>query len=266
MKLLILSDLHLEMAPFEPSASAVQQADVIVLAGDIHPGTQGLAWAARAFPGKPVVYVAGNHEFYDGHWDDTLAALRARARELGIHFLENDAVTIGGVRFLGCSLWTDFDLDGARKHDAAMREAMNFMMDYRVIRVNSAWGRLTPQHALDRHRESRAWLERALADPAPPAVVVTHHFPSRRSVLPRYAGDALNPAFGSDLPAALLARARLWIHGHTHGSLAYAVGEGVNQARVVCNPRGYPLVSGRFENPDFDAGYLVSVGVDEWDS
>lgn len=258
MKLLVLSDLHLEMAPFVPPVQAVRQADVVVLAGDIHTDTQGLAWAAQAFPGKPVVYVAGNHEFYGGHWEHTLAHMRLRAGELDIHLLENDAVTLGGVRFLGCSLWTDFDLGGPEQHDAAMRAAWKSMMDYRRIHVDSASLWLTPQHTLDRHRESRSWLARTLAEPAPHTVVVTHHFPSRRSVSPRFTGDSLNPAFGSDLPEGLLTKAGLWVHGHTHDSVAYAVGSGAGGSRVVCNPRGYPLANGRFENPGFDAGCLVS--------
>lgn len=257
MKLLILSDLHLEMAPFVPPAQAVRQADVIVLAGDIHVGTQGLAWAAQAFAGKPVVYVAGNHEFYGGHWRDTLARLRFRARELGIHFLENNAVTLYGVRFLGCSLWTDFDLDSPTRHDVAMRAALKSMMDYRQIRVDSTSVWLTPQHTLERHRESRAWLARALAELAPSTVVITHHFPCRRSVSSRFAGDSLNPAFGSDLPEGLLAQAGLWVHGHTHDSVAYFIEHGGRRGRVVCNPRGYPQAQGGFENPRFNRDHLV---------
>jgi predicted phosphodiesterase len=264
MKLLILSDLHLEMAPFKPPEPAVRQADVIVLAGDIHIGTQGLAWAAGAFrgSGKPVVYVAGNHEFYSGHWDDTLAHLRVRARELGIHFLENDAVILHGVRFLGCSLWTDFEIDGAQQRDAAMRAALKSMNDYRLIHVDSTSVWLTPQHTLERHRESRAWLAGALADPAfstSPTVVVTHHLPCPQSVMPWFVGDPLNPSYASDLPEALLTQADLWIHGHTHDSAAYAIGQGAKQTRVVCNPRGYPQTVHGFQNMEFDAGSLVSV-------
>jgi Icc-related predicted phosphoesterase len=259
LKLLIFSDLHLEMAPFTPPASAVRQADVIVLAGDIHPGTQGLAWAAQAFPGKPVVYVAGNHEFYDGHWDDTLTRLRAQARELGVHFLENDAVILGGVRFLGCSLWTDFEIDGAQQRDAAMQTALRSMMDYRLIRVDSVSDWLTPQHTLERHRESRAWLERALADSSLPTVVVTHHFPCPQSVVPWFAGDSLNPSYGSDLPQTLLTQAGLWIHGHAHDSLDYTVGQGANPTRVLCNPRGYPQTMNGFSNMEFDEGYLITL-------
>ena len=63
LKLLVLSDLHLEFAPFMPAPAAVDAADVVVLAGDICNGTKAIPWARQAFGSKPVVYVAGNHEF-----------------------------------------------------------------------------------------------------------------------------------------------------------------------------------------------------------
>ena len=100
MKLLALSDLHLEFAPFVPDPAAVAAADVVVLAGDIHQGARGMAWARSAFTGKRIIYVAGNHEFYGHHWDAHLALLRAQAGLHGIDFLENDTVTIDGIRFL----------------------------------------------------------------------------------------------------------------------------------------------------------------------
>jgi len=112
MKLLVLSDLHLEFAPFVPEPAAVAAADVVVLAGDISPGTKAIAWARQAFPGKPVVYVAGNHEFYRCDWDKLPGALREEAKKHDVHFLENEAVTIEGVRFVGATLWTDFALFG----------------------------------------------------------------------------------------------------------------------------------------------------------
>src|SRR5687768_17337023 len=107
MRIRVLSDLHCEFEPYSPPPAA---ADVVVLAGDIHHATKGLDWAAGHFPGQTVVYVAGNHEYYGESLPKLTQQLRERAAELGIAFLENDAITIGGVRFLGCTLWTDVQL------------------------------------------------------------------------------------------------------------------------------------------------------------
>src|SRR3989442_5778678 len=109
MKLLVLSDLHLEFAAFELDRTAAEAADVVVLAGYIHQGTEGIGWARQTFPDKPIVYVAGNHEFYGHHWTRLLDELRLQAGAHGVHFLENESITVQGIRFLGCSLWTDFE-------------------------------------------------------------------------------------------------------------------------------------------------------------
>ncbi|WP_454905035.1 metallophosphoesterase family protein [Variovorax gossypii] len=109
MKVLVLSDLHLEFAPFEPAPDL--EFDLVILAGDIHsPAAAALDWAADRFRGKPIVAIAGNHEYFRSEMDQELEKMRSRAKELGIHFLDCDEVVIAGVRFFGCTLWTDFRL------------------------------------------------------------------------------------------------------------------------------------------------------------
>ena len=61
MRLHILCDLHLE---FGSTRIPPANADVVVLAGDIHLGREGRRWARNQFPHKPIIYVLGNHEFY----------------------------------------------------------------------------------------------------------------------------------------------------------------------------------------------------------
>lgn len=109
MKALILSDLHLEFAPFEPAPDL--EFDVVILAGDIHsPAKRAVQWAADTFRGKSVVYLPGNHEYYDGRLDTTLAEARRAADGSNVHVLDGDELVIDGVRFLGATLWTDFAL------------------------------------------------------------------------------------------------------------------------------------------------------------
>jgi len=268
MKLLVLSDLHVEFEPFVPDEAALRRADAVVLAGDIHTVAEGVRWARQAFPKFPVIYVAGNHEFYGGHWTKTLDEIRAAARELDVGFLENESMVIGDVRFLGCSLWTDFALDGEEQRAAAMRAAESAMNDYRLIDASPlAQGpgatrkhKLSALHTLERHRESLAWLARELAVETPlKTVVVTHHFPHHLSISPKYAGDRLNPAFGSELPKEMLTKADLWIHGHTHDSVYYAIDFQRRQVKVVANPRGYPQRGVGFENDEFDSSRILEV-------
>lgn len=250
MKIHILSDLHLEFGKsFEAPTT---DADVIVLAGDIHSHTHGLDWAAAqpAFGGKPILYVPGNHEFFGCELVEMRAEMYRKAEALRadghrIHVLDMDAMEIGGVRFLAATCWTDYLLFGEGSRFHSMREARR-MNDHRLISYLAGRGQLDnytrrsspflPEHAERFHGRARAWLsERLVQTYEGKTVVVTHHLPSRRSVATRFEDDLLSAAFASDLDD-LVARADLWIHGHTHDGLDYRLGK----CRVVCNPRGYP--------------------------
>src|ERR1700691_3069482 len=113
MKLAIYSDLHNEFEPFELDPSMLSTVDLIVLAGDIGTRHRGVEWTktwAHAIPRTPILMIAGNHEFYGGHFDKVIDEMREAANGTNIQILENDQVVIDGVRFLGCTLWTDFKL------------------------------------------------------------------------------------------------------------------------------------------------------------
>lgn len=258
MKLAVFSDLHCECLAFLPEAVALA-ADVVVLAGDIHNGEAALIEARAMFPQQPIVQVAGNHEFYDGQWQDLLPRLRETARRLDIHLLENDAVVLDGVRFLGATLWTDFELYArpGRPRLLSAAEAKERMLtrmaDFRAIQWEDRL--LEPDDTVVLHRQSRQWLAAELGRRHDGStVVVTHHLPSIASVAPEYARASTNTAFASDLDD-LFGTMDLWIHGHTHHSFDYRCG----RTRVLANPRGYPLTHGGMENPAFDPGRVIEV-------
>ncbi len=233
MRAHILCDLHLEFGavPVPPA-----DADVVVLAGDIHIGREGRRWARRRFPDKPVVYVLGNHEFYRHSLPDLTETLKRETEGSNIHVLENSAAEIHGFTFLGCTLWTDFQL--ANDPESAMRAAESVMTDYKVI-LNSSENRvLRAPDTAQLHAESVLWLKGELAKCNPArTVIVTHHAPSPRSEAPYHKNGPLTGAFASKLDA-LIERSSvpLWIHGHTHHNVDYRIGS----TRMLTNQRGYP--------------------------
>lgn len=254
MRIYAVNDLHIEIGRWEPSVETVSSADLIVLAGDIGRHVDGLIWARDVFAGKRVVYVAGNHEFYGAEYHETRRELRRTARELEIDLLENDEVVIDGVRILGCTLWTDFRLFGSEA--CAMGHARRRMNDFLRIRFEgSPTVSLRPEDTVTLHRQSRAWLEGKLAEPfAGQTVVVTHHAPSLASIAPCWKDDLLTAAFASHLDP-LVARADLWLHGHTHAFADHRVGD----CRVVCNPRGYVVDGRALEATGWDPELVVEV-------
>lgn len=273
MRFLVLSDLHLEFAPHDVTGE--DGFDAVILAGDIHaPGRRAVAWALGqpAFAGKPVVLLAGNHEFYDTCLPDELQAIRDAALGSNVHFLSRTSVVLddpagGQVRVLGCTLWTDFEFaDAGFASDQVMNmfRASRYMSDYRAISLPDEDGGLstkprrlfTPKDALERHLSERAWLLEQLSTPFNgKTVVVSHHGPSGLSVSPKFRGDELNSSFVSELPSTFFEVPALWVHGHTHASADYILGN----TRVLCNPRGYRRRDGSFENPQFDASLVAAV-------
>src|SRR3954470_22041676 len=130
MKLHVVSDLHAGFGAFDPPET---DADVLVLAGDVDVGVRGIELAKAWARGRPVLYVAGNHEFYGEAVPRHVGKMADAAKGSSVELLENREVEIGGVRFLGCTLWTDFELFGDRAR--CMAAAQSAMNDFRRIRV-----------------------------------------------------------------------------------------------------------------------------------
>ncbi len=263
MRIQLASDLHLEHLqrafPGERLIAPAYGADILVLAGDIANGIQAIE-LFKDWP-TPVLYVAGNHEFYGHSFEQTRMELRKAAAGTPIQFMDNDAIDFGGVRFLGCTLWTDYRLRLNRTQRQLMENAELRLSDHRVIQTID--GRFTAVRALTEHEQSRAWLEKQLALPYNgQTIVISHHGPHSLSVHPRYAGDSTNAAFVSELDELLL-KADLWLHGHVHDSFDYKV----CGCRVVANPAGYARNRNeiskpsqlRFENSGFQFACLIDL-------
>lgn len=254
-KIRLMSDLHLEFGPLELKPAGE---DVLVLAGDIGVAAKGGHWAlatARSL-GAPAVMIAGNHEFY--HGEEPRGDMRSVYEDLheiaaksggALTFLQNEAATVAGVRFVGATMWTDFNLFGDPIR--AKANAAFGMNDYRMI-VSGDDKLFSPEDAAAEHRKSVAFLaDEFKAKPAEPLVVVTHHAPSKQSIAGHYARDEYSPAYASNLePLVEASGATLWIHGHVHHSFDYTLGK----TRVRTNPRGYYR---REVNPEFNADLVV---------
>lgn len=242
MRINYFSDIHLE---FGELGAPDNDADLIIAAGDIGICEQGVEWL-KTFA-KPVIYVAGNHEFYFHEYREALLLIRAQCRDSNIHFLENRSLIIGHVRFLGCTLWADLYADGREKTDS-LSESLN---DFKKIQVE---GKPLDAAEFTRiHHQSRTWLETELAKPfAGKTVVVTHHAPSEWS-WNEAPSAAKKLAYCNDLKALMHQYdIAAWFHGHTHCLLDYRIAG----TRILCNPRGY---SGRKAVLGFDLNRTVDI-------
>jgi Icc-related predicted phosphoesterase len=253
MKIQLLSDLHLSVHPFTAPDT---DADVVVIAGDVGRPAAAIDWSSRFR--KPTVFVAGNHEYYGSDLQTGLAELRERARDTTVRVLERDVWIHAGVRFLGCTLWSDHRLyASAEEREIGLRQATELIRDFSRIGVEPGSDRkLTPALCQTLFDTSVEWLEARFAEAHDgPTIVVTHFAPSRQSIHARFAGSPINACFISDLePQISRWQPCLWLHGHTHDSFDYRIG----RTRVLANPRGY-APNGVRENERFDAAFVVSV-------
>lgn len=259
MLLWIQSDLHLELTRGwdPPSGSARPHFDVLVIAGDLIPRMErGVAWLRQRVTDRPVIYVAGNHEFYGCDIDRTVEKAREAARGTNINVLQNEAVTINGVLFVGATFWSDFALFG--NPELAMRRAAEDLNDYRKIRKRRYVERLRPHDTLVRHLVSRRFIAQATREAqADRVVVVTHHGCVRQAVKRGAETDILSAAYTSDC-SELLNHVDVWIHGHTHETRDFTLA----QTRIVTNAKGYgpwKPRNPRWDNPQFDPQYVIDV-------
>src|SRR5690554_4051749 len=272
MKILPYADLHIEFSASLDTATpttleeqtamsaAGRQADVVILAGDTYTKGRGPEIASKMFPGKQVVMVAGNHEYYGQGYPVHTSRLKRKAEEHGIHFLENQVVEIDDVVFLGCSLWTDCKLwesgpyKGLYGFKETVADVYSAMNDYRKIYYKDRFDKreLVPQDFIKVHLDSVRWLREQFEKyQERKVVVITHHAPSIRSVADTYQQSVYSAAYASHLDDLVAeSGAALWIHGHSHGFFDYHIGN----TRVVCNSRGYP-----FETTGFKTDMLIEV-------
>ncbi|WP_353234740.1 metallophosphoesterase [Diaphorobacter ruginosibacter] len=283
MKIQLLSDLHLETHPqFQPEPAP--GADVLVLAGDVgsyQPGSRltGEHFGLERFSPlpqfahwpTPVIYVPGNHEYDHQDFDNAHARLRRSCEQLGLIWLERESLILDGVRFVGTTLWSDFD---ALAQENALSNPTRYLQEReKAFRAANFYLRKTLG---TRHGEAflaaqvreqslvcQAWLNDALRQ-SPyehgPTVVVTHFAPSLKSADPRY-GLVPGTAGFCNVMDDLLPYADLWIHGHLHSPSNYTVtglrADGSSHScRVVANPLGYAV---KGEQETFQLDFCVEV-------
>ncbi len=233
MKIQILSDLHLE---FKYREYDLRGCDVLILAGDIHTGTKGIEWIKGKVKDIPVLYVMGNHEYYNNTYPNLLYKCKEISKGTNIHVLENESKTINNVTFHCATFWTDFELFD--NPQIAKFECQLKMSDYYCIRMEPNYSKMRADITQKLHFKTRKWLSKSLSESKTDKnIVITHHAPSIHSVAPRYKKSLLTTGFASNLEDFIIKhQPNLWIHGHVHDAVDYFI----DKTRVVCNPFGYP--------------------------
>jgi predicted phosphodiesterase len=273
MKIAVCSDIHLEFGTI--SLENTEGANVLILGGDICVAKdlnkrdeyaimdrfgRSEAWhtffqeCCARFP--HVIYIVGNHEHYHGDFRDTITHLRDRLGYLvNLHILDKQMVQLGGVSFIGGTLWTDMNKEDpiTLLHMTGMMNDFRCVMNSnRVVNFKDHEGKFatriakfSPDDAVVDHKEMLDYIRVMIEGKFDQKfVVVGHHAPSKQSTHPRYADEVImNGGYSSDLSEFIMdhPQIKLWTHGHTHEDFDYMIGS----TRIVCNPRGYDAYEDR---------------------
>jgi len=285
MRIAIASDVHLEFGDL--ILKNEENADVLILSGDICVASDfresdGIIENGKSqryvdffkrctFEFPKVIYIAGNHEHYNGDYAETFTILRNYLGHIqNLHILDKEHVTIDDVTFIGGTLWTDmnaqdpvtlFNIRGMMNDFRIIQNGAE-MVSYKTFNVNEEGtqiptfhkrpAKFTPEDTVQDHKKMLQYIN-VTSEPLGKYVVVGHHAPSKASTHPRYQTELImNGAYSSRLDDFILnhPQIKLWTHGHTHEEFDYMIGT----TRVVCNPRGYINYENRAD--DFKLKYV----------
>jgi predicted phosphodiesterase len=200
MKLVFISDLHLcwhrEPVMF---INSLEDGDVLCISGDIEPKDWKQVFEAFSKKYKHVVFVAGNHDYYDSNRSKVNNRfVRLQHYFPNIHWLNNSSVTIEGQRFVGTTLWWN-----KPSSPVLQLYCRTSLRDFTKIEGYNKWH----SEACDK---SRKYLSEAIKETD---IVLTHHCPREELFLE--CDTMIKPCYITDM-SFLKVKPKIWAFGHTH--------------------------------------------------
>lgn len=273
MKFALISDVHVDITAWDPARlhGASRECDTIVVAGDISNDiwitSKWIADLKRSF--NNVIWVPGNHDFYNLGFHKTRIQDRAIdeqypypflynevkahyekwSEDHGIHCLTRKSVVIDNVRFVGATGWHDFVAGEPFSKQDQITAWLDDSNDYLI-----KWTALgpTPQLVEDEARIDFDYIKSAVESSVEPVVVVTHHLPQRKLGVFKphlITWTKLHGMFVNTMMELITdTKIKFWCYGHTH----YGNYNDINGVTYVCNPVGYPHENRNWQYVELD--------------
>lgn len=268
VKILKISDIHLDSGNY-PFKLNLENVDIVILAGDIGNKFQAMNFIKPILDkGIVVIYVLGNHEYYNENTQPlTIAEIKAGWKERSdknpnLHVLDNDAVVVHGIKFIGSTAWTKLTPEKFLKSEVNAELGMSsdfkkimktkLMKGYVIIRGKP----ITVEHYQELHNQDIAYIKEEIAKPFNgKKVLITHHPLTKESNNPEYPTDCFNFQLFCSEYDELIAQSDLdyYFHGHVHHSCQYFLGK----TMVDCNAYGYS----RYNEINYkhDPNHIISI-------
>lgn len=254
----LLSDLHLEGSNIEINNPGW---DCLVIAGDLSSDLDNIDHFFYYCAPKdiPIIYVLGNHEFEGKRLDLATNKIRDLLKPYeNVHLLDNESIVINGVKFIGTTLWSNFESAGMHMKKEEMNWAKFHVVDFSSIFDKNDKGKyvpINPEKMIELNKKAYQFLEFELKKNEfnGPKIVVSHFAPHKNSIHSSYENKM--SSYWVNHLEELLGFSDYWFHGHTHNSFDYTV-EGT---RVVCNPRGFSRIFNMAQNQNFNKELILSL-------
>lgn len=261
MKFILISDVHVDITPWDISYFDNRSSDcnTIVVAGDVSNDIWTTSkWIADLKNDwENVIWVPGNHDYYNSHFHKTRIFNPSIEAEYpfpqfqheiknhydkwstnnGIVCLNRKSVTIDGVNFIGATGWHDFVAGEPFSKDQQIDAWFNKSAD-RLIKWSDQdkdW-----QQVEDTATGDAEFIRNAVKDTNEPCVVITHHLPHRLLSYARPYDQTWTKLHGMFVNTKCEdinnSNIKYWCYGHTH----FRSMREINGITYVCNPIGYP--------------------------
>ena len=240
MKIQLISDTHGYLNHFMPHPDA----NLIIHAGDFTIHHDKACQQIRQFIArcehyhKPYVLVLGNHDYY-GHQLDLTLARSLKAQGINVLY-RGEVFEFEGMRFIGDTLWTDFDLYGQPSDK-------DWWLYYQRIADFAYILNISHEQMIDEHIKTIEFFNQYRHQKD---VFVVSHFPPCEQMLDKkFADSPLNPYFINNVSVKGFTH---WACGHTH----HTTRQVVDGCQLYLNASGYQ--SGTYmECLGFDENYLI---------
>lgn len=260
-KIGLISDLHLESSNIDlPNPGW----DYLVIAGDLSASLPNMLHFFNYYAPTdiPIIYVLGNHEYEGRRLDDNVEKIKEMLKPFSnVHVLDNESIVIDNIKFIGATLWSNFELEGIDKKKTEMEWAKFNIVDFTYIfdkNIDGRYQSISPERMVKLNEDAYKFLEYELKhNPFEgEKIVVTHFAPHKNSIHENHK-NMMNSYWINNFEE-LMGFSKYWFHGHTHESLRYTV-EGTE---VVCNPRGHSLRFNISSNKNFDKELFLPIEID----
>lgn len=229
------SDLHIDFPKNYKyfKKNPIEPGDILILAGDVIEFNEiregWYTWIFDYFSKnfKHVIWIAGNHEYYNGEVGVFQTKSIITSKYNNIHLIYDDCFEYENINFICSTLWADIP----EHHQFVIKNKMN---DYVAIKYGDEV--LKPHHTTYFHKQHLDFIFSNIKDDKI-NIVVTHHSPTFMQTNPLYKADITQYAYHTELHDKIYdSNIKYWIHGHTHYNHG---GIEINNCKILCNQLGY---------------------------